>query len=153
MTAAAGSARTHHTARRKLRKRLEREALAPEEIERRVEALRQAQNRAVAPQGVGRPQTPYLPGENNRRKRALARRDGLLCHWCDAPLDISITGHSAPSPPRATIDHVTPRSAGGANTLDNLVLACEPCNARRGGFHGPGSFKAGTPSRPRGQAL
>lgn len=32
----------------------------------------------------------------------------------------------------ATIEHMTPRSAGGSDTLDNLVMACAKCNQDRG---------------------
>lgn len=33
---------------------------------------------------------------------------------------------------RFTIDHVLPQSAGGADDLDNLALACRNYNERRG---------------------
>lgn len=77
--------------------------------------------------------------ENSRRKRSLARRDGEICHWCHAALDITIEGCLTPSPPRATIDHVIPKSADGNNRLTNLVLSCEPCNNERGGIHREGA--------------
>lgn len=32
----------------------------------------------------------------------------------------------------ATLDHIIPRSRGGSNGLDNLRLACQPCNEKRG---------------------
>ena len=32
-----------------------------------------------------------------------------------------------------TRDHLRPRSAGGCDYLHNLVLACGPCNRRKGG--------------------
>lgn len=32
----------------------------------------------------------------------------------------------------ATIDHVVPRSRGGLDNANNLRLACEPCNQKRG---------------------
>lgn len=31
----------------------------------------------------------------------------------------------------ATLDHVVPRSKGGTDSMDNLVLACQPCNVRK----------------------
>jgi 5-methylcytosine-specific restriction endonuclease McrA len=31
-----------------------------------------------------------------------------------------------------TVDHVVPKSRGGASTWTNLVAACGPCNARKG---------------------
>lgn len=30
------------------------------------------------------------------------------------------------------LDHVIPESAGGPATADNIVLACRPCNRRKG---------------------
>ncbi len=30
------------------------------------------------------------------------------------------------------IDHVTPESAGGETKVENLVLACQPCNRSKG---------------------
>ncbi len=32
----------------------------------------------------------------------------------------------------ATLDHVYPRAKGGAHTTGNLVVACAPCNRRKG---------------------
>ena len=58
-----------------------------------------------------------------RKMLRLTIRDGGHCVWCSTPL----THDSA----RATIDHVRCRSHGGADALDNLVLACAPCNNRR----------------------
>ena len=49
----------------------------------------------------------------------LVKRDGKICHWCKKPKD------------RLTIDHVTRRADGGADDLENLVLACKPCNQER----------------------
>ena len=31
----------------------------------------------------------------------------------------------------ATVDHLVPRSKGGTDAMDNLVLACQPCNLRK----------------------
>jgi 5-methylcytosine-specific restriction endonuclease McrA len=32
----------------------------------------------------------------------------------------------------ATIDHVIPKSKGGDDSMDNLVLACTACNGAKG---------------------
>jgi len=61
-------------------------------------------------------QTPY------RRRVALSRRavmarDGHRCQYCGAHAD--------------SIDHVIPRSRGGAHTWDNVVAACRPCNVHK----------------------
>jgi len=34
-------------------------------------------------------------------------------------------------PGKLTIDHVTPLSRGGANSIENLVAACRSCNSRK----------------------
>jgi 5-methylcytosine-specific restriction endonuclease McrA len=63
-----------------------------------------------------------------RKKHRLAMRDGgSICHYCGERKKIY----------EITIDHVIPRSRGGAHALTNLVLACEPCN------HAKGSLPAG----------
>lgn len=48
-------------------------------------------------------------------------RDGYTCQYCGKQSN------------DLTIDHVVPRSRGGAHTWDNLVSACKPCNHRKGG--------------------
>jgi 5-methylcytosine-specific restriction endonuclease McrA len=48
----------------------------------------------------------------------LRARDGLMCAYCTKR-------------PGATIDHVKPRSRGGAHTWENTVAACSRCNARK----------------------
>lgn len=47
------------------------------------------------------------------------KRDGYKCVYCSATNDL-------------TIDHVLPRSKGGASTWSNLVTACRSCNSRKG---------------------
>lgn len=46
-------------------------------------------------------------------------RDGYTCRYCGAFAPVA----------RLVLDHVVPRSQGGADTLHNLVTACEDCNA------------------------
>jgi hypothetical protein len=46
------------------------------------------------------------------------------CHYCGVELHPLRT---------FCIDHVIPRCAGGSDAMDNLVPACHPCNARKGG--------------------
>lgn len=61
---------------------------------------------------------PATPPAMPDRVRRLAERDGWECHYC---------GVSIPQ-----VEHRTPRSRGGSNRLDNLVLACQPCNSAKG---------------------
>lgn len=48
-------------------------------------------------------------------------RDRFTCQYC---------GNKFASQ-HLTFDHVVPRKLGGLTTWDNIVAACEPCNARK----------------------
>lgn len=50
-------------------------------------------------------------------RRAVMQRDGHRCVYCSAKAE--------------TIDHVVPRSRGGAHEWANVVAACARCNARK----------------------
>jgi 5-methylcytosine-specific restriction endonuclease McrA len=52
-------------------------------------------------------------------RREVLRRDNHTCQYCGS------TRH-------LTLDHVLPRSKGGPHTWDNVVTACEKCNAAKG---------------------
>jgi 5-methylcytosine-specific restriction endonuclease McrA len=59
--------------------------------------------------------------------RALSRKNILLrdrntCQYCGVVL----------APGDLTLDHVIPRSRGGASTWENLVACCHSCNHRKG---------------------
>src|SRR5579885_3406621 len=59
--------------------------------------------------------------------RALSRKNILLrdrntCQYCGEPFQ----------PSDLTLDHVIPRSRGGASTWENLVACCHSCNRRKG---------------------
>jgi len=54
---------------------------------------------------------------------ALHARDGGCCVYCRATAETS----GAP----LQLDHLTPRSLGGADAPTNLVLACRVCNRTR----------------------
>ncbi len=52
--------------------------------------------------------------------QAAYERDGRRCRYCgakDRPL---------------TIDHLVPRSQGGSDFIENLVVCCRNCNSRKG---------------------
>jgi 5-methylcytosine-specific restriction endonuclease McrA len=53
-------------------------------------------------------------------RRALFARDGWRCVYCG-----TTNG-------RLTLDHVVPRSRGGASVWENVVTSCAPCNLRKG---------------------
>jgi len=71
---------------------------------------------------------PLVPPEVGRRnvsKRTrfeIFKRDGFACQYCGA------------HPPSVLlhVDHILALAAGGSNHVDNLVTACEPCNAGKG---------------------
>src|SRR4029077_2030750 len=50
--------------------------------------------------------------------RILALKHGLICWYCGLAL----------SNKSIHIDHIIPKSKGGANDLDNYALACSFCN-------------------------
>ena len=50
-------------------------------------------------------------------KRGVLRRDGWRCAYCAQRAD--------------TVDHVLPRSRGGANSWLNTVACCQDCNSRK----------------------
>lgn len=57
-----------------------------------------------------------------RRRAALSRRgvfirDGYTCQYCGVPAE--------------NVDHVVPRSRGGAHEWENVVAACRRCNSRK----------------------
>jgi endonuclease I len=75
---------------------------------------------------------PKKRKKNNRkpeiRKRIyLAIIQNWQCYWCKQECREE-SGH----PNTATIEHITPRSKGGSNEMDNLAMACYNCNNRRG---------------------
>jgi 5-methylcytosine-specific restriction endonuclease McrA len=74
-------------------------------------------------------------------RRNVYRRDGYTCQYCARRPGVS----------DLTIDHVVPRSRGGASSWENCVTACRPCNARKANrhTHEVGLGLARNPSAPR----
>jgi 5-methylcytosine-specific restriction endonuclease McrA len=56
------------------------------------------------------------------RENVFARDNGQ-CQYCGKKV----------TRPEATYDHVLPRSQGGGTHWENIVIACVPCNQRKGG--------------------
>lgn len=54
--------------------------------------------------------------------RLLARRDRYLCMYCGQKFPLN----------QLTRDHVLPKSRGGRDVYENLVIACKCCNNRKG---------------------
>jgi 5-methylcytosine-specific restriction endonuclease McrA len=64
-----------------------------------------------------------IPRDAHSRKitrRAVFARDRWTCQYCGSERGA------------LTVDHVIPRSKGGASTWDNIVTCCAPCNRRKG---------------------
>ena len=55
-------------------------------------------------------------------RRLVYARDQYTCQYCGAHLSAS----------HLTLDHVIPKSRGGAKTWENIVTACKRCNQRKG---------------------
>ena len=55
-------------------------------------------------------------------RRNVFKRDGFMCQYCGCK----------PGSEELTIDHVVPRSRGGADTWENLVACCLRCNNLKG---------------------
>lgn len=55
-------------------------------------------------------------------RRNIFKRDRYACQYCGIQ----------PGSEELTIDHVIPKSKGGASSWENCVLACVECNKRKG---------------------
>lgn len=62
-----------------------------------------------------------------KQLQLLINKFGGECHYCGEATN-SKYGHKR----QATKEHVVPRAFGGANTMENYVLACSECNNNRG---------------------
>lgn len=54
-------------------------------------------------------------------RKAIFERDANVCQYCGRKMRRE----------KLTIDHIVPRSRGGNDSWNNLVLACLECNARK----------------------
>jgi 5-methylcytosine-specific restriction endonuclease McrA len=52
-------------------------------------------------------------------KTMIYKRDSNSCQYCGSTRNL-------------TIDHVIPKCRGGEDTWENLVVACGPCNTKKG---------------------
>lgn len=77
-------------------------------------------------------------------RRNLLLRDGYQCQYCG----------SSPGVRGLNVDHVLPRSRGGPDTWENLVISCRECNLRKGRKtpEEAGMRLARKPQRPRWSA-
>lgn len=54
-------------------------------------------------------------------KKNVCIRDGHVCAYCGIKDKVKMT-----------VDHVIPKSKGGANTFENTVASCKKCNNKKG---------------------
>lgn len=55
-------------------------------------------------------------------KKNILRRDNYTCQYCG---DANST---------LTVDHIQPKSRGGKTSWTNVVVACKPCNLKKGNY-------------------
>ncbi|NJP12456.1 MAG: HNH endonuclease [Leptolyngbyaceae cyanobacterium RU_5_1] len=60
--------------------------------------------------------------EKRSKKKRIVKRDGNRCCWCKKQLKDD----------QMTIEHLTPQSLGGSDSIENLRIACFKCNNSRG---------------------
>jgi 5-methylcytosine-specific restriction endonuclease McrA len=93
-----------------------------EVIERSERVLHSENNTMARPMVIRLVSYVRIPRDTHRRKitrRAVFARDNWTCQYCGSRTQL-------------TVDHVVPRSKGGASTWDNIVASCAPCNRRKG---------------------
>jgi 5-methylcytosine-specific restriction endonuclease McrA len=91
-----------------------------EVLERAARQLRTATAQYAYPLVIRLITYVRVPRNEKRRisRRAVFARDDWLCQYCGAASHL-------------TVDHVIPRSRGGASSWDNVVTSCAPCNIRK----------------------
>lgn len=62
------------------------------------------------------------PSVRQRWRRHIWNAQKRKCHYCAGALALG----------NATLDHIVPKSKGGPWKKTNMVVACEPCNKKRG---------------------
>ncbi len=92
-----------------------------ETVETSASLVRSERTALVAPMVIRLVHYVRIPRTEGRRlsRRAILARDGFRCQYCGN------TRH-------LTIDHIVPRSRGGASSWENVVTSCAPCNVRKG---------------------
>lgn len=65
--------------------------------------------------------------EHAGARRLVIKRDGPWCRYCGVAVATEGSGF-----PLLTMDHLIPKSRGGANNPGNMVVACARCNNAKG---------------------
>jgi 5-methylcytosine-specific restriction endonuclease McrA len=70
---------------------------------------------------------------NHRKLKYHFDKQNGFCFYCGNTAILKAENDpSQPKKSHATIDHIIPRSTGGLDHRDNMVMACRKCNNRRG---------------------
>ena len=56
------------------------------------------------------------------RRKMMKGKETVPCHWCKIEITLETS----------TLEHVIPLDRGGLDNANNRVLACAPCNNKRG---------------------
>lgn len=67
---------------------------------------------------TSRGEEPYAPKDWRQLRAIVLHRDGYTCQECGAAATV--------------VDHIWPKSKGGADKLSNLQALCAPCNGSKG---------------------
>lgn len=99
----------------------ERAQVVKADVERRIRSERDEMALPLVIRLVSYVRIPFAQAAWSRK--AVLMRDGV-CQYC---------GRQGTREHPLTVDHVVPRSAGGANSWLNTVAACYSCNHRKAG--------------------
>lgn len=90
------------------------------------ETLRTSVRELLVPAVILYPRYVARSKKASPTKRAILKRDGMICQYCS----VKLNEHTA------SIDHVKPvstfRCKNDANTWSNMVACCKSCNAKKG---------------------
>ena len=110
---------------------LRREALAKSQLEPENKELYLSDKStlpfATHPQGGG---VGYRHRKRHSKLHRIGESVGWICVYCGVSVECKICNPETTSP--ATRDHSWPKSKGGLSTYENIVLACGPCNRKKG---------------------
>lgn len=76
--------------------------------------------------------------KRQRIREQVLMRDNYRCRYCRWKADTEAERASL------TLDHVIPKSKGGAFDKHNLVAACRKCNTKKGNRYTPPKIKPAT---------